>query len=326
MAVYSGPYIKNDGMVFYIDAKNIKSTSTPGKMGDVISGRKNDFIGQIQNGYFYSNYGIVEKFSNNTISESDAITINILISHDERKFGTAIAIGNDTILNSTPTSISFEYVYAESNTTAIGEFNFAETLAATPRVEYVYTETSTSATNLSSLSVVYDVTPTASYVYAETSVIATASIAYDIDWISVGNMTYVYTQSITYATGIHSNYGYTYNDITIFADQSQMIASHSNSGISNQVVVSANPGDRNQYSVIFRKLANDTIPISVYRNGVHISDAGTISGSSVFANGISVFGKLGSEFSQYGIRNISVYNRELDASEIFLINRVELNR
>jgi hypothetical protein len=69
------------------------------------------------------------------------------------------------------------------------------------------------------------------------------------------------------------------------------------------------------------------VPITIYKNATLTSDSGVISGDLSFQNqGLSLFNKLNSDFADYRVRSVSVYDNELDDLGITLINRLETNK
>jgi len=327
MSVYAGPKIENNGLIFYIDGRNSKSNIV-GKIKNLLTGEEKNSTASVEDGYFHSNYGSIEKFTDIDISSLDAITVNVLLLHEVGKSGIAFSINSNNIINNTPDGGLTSYEYALANTQAITSTSFGPGYSATDVGLYNYSQVSTDATGAQSGNLIYSATAeTVNYAYAQANTQATSSTSFGPGYSSTGNTSYNYSQSTTNGTSVKGLNLSTQFELSLYADSSQIIATNKNSNKTAIAVTSAESGKQTQYSVIYRKFSQNSVPITIYKNATLTSDSGVISGDLSFQNqGLSLFNKLNSDFADYRVRSVSVYDNELDDLGITLINRLETNK
>jgi hypothetical protein len=325
MSAYAGPEIENAGLIFYIDSKNQKS-NLPGKIKDLITGEEKNSTAVTENEYFYSNYGQIEKFTNLNISDLSAITVNVLLSHEVGKSGLAFSINSDTIINNTPAGTATNYEYIDASTQSTVAIGFDPGYSFTPSTTYDYIQSATDGTSAQDQGLNYSTDSViTNYEYIDASTQSTVAIGFDPGYSFTPSTAYDYIQSATDSESVRCLNLATQFELSLYADASQVIATHKNANNTAVVFVSSEVGTRTQYSIIFRKFSANSVPISVYKNGELASVTESVSGvPSAFENyGISLFNKLNSDFADYGVRAVSIYNNELSDLGITLINRIK---
>jgi hypothetical protein len=325
MSVFSGPQITNDGLVFYIDAKNIRS-NIPNQIKDLISGEEKNSTAITENGYFYSNYGQIEKFTNLNISDLSAITVNVLLSHEVGKSGMAFSINSDDVINNTPAGIATNYEYIDASTQGTVAASVGPGYSSSSSTAYDYIQAATDGISVQDQGLTYSTNSVSThYEYIDASTQGTVATDFGSGYSSSSNIAYDYIQAATDSLSVRCLNLATQFELSLYADASQVIATHKNANNTAVAIASSDVGTRTQYSVIFRNFSANSVPISLYKNGELASDTGSVSGvPSPFENyGISLFNKLNSDFGNYGVRAVSIYNNELSNQDIILINRIE---
>ena len=299
MACHAGPNIEKTGIIFSIDGKNVKSFPENGKIRSLITQEEKNTTATQRDGYIYSNNGSIDKFTNFSISDASAITVNVSVDNTELKSGTAFSIYSDDVGGS----------YAYSGITS-----------------YSSGIVTTSSLGISTYSVNYSSTGITSY---SSGIVTTVSLG------STTNQFPLTTSDKTlYSSGIVTTKS-TGNFISIFNPSVELSCSLfptniliTNKNLNDNTYLSQpleNQG-KDIYSIVFRTLNTNSSPITIYRNGSLLSSSETKNGTTQFGNvGISLFSLGNGYYSQYGIRFINIYNKELNDQEVQLINNLKTN-
>jgi len=299
VACHAGPNIEKTGIIFSIDGKNVKSFPENGKIRSLITQEEKNTTATQRDGYIYSNNGSIDKFTNFSISDASAITVNVSVDNTELKSGTAFSIYSDDVGGS----------YAYSGITS-----------------YSSGIVTTSSLGISTYSVNYSSTGITSY---SSGIVTTVSLG------STTNQFPLTTSDKTlYSSGIVTTKS-TGNFISIFNPSVELSCSLfptniliTNKNLNDNTYLSQpleNQG-KDIYSIVFRTLNTNSSPITIYRNGSLLSSSETKNGTTQFGNvGISLFSLGNGYYSQYGIRFINIYNKELNDQEVQLINNLKTN-
>jgi len=298
VGVYAGPEIANDGLVFSIDGRNIKSFPRNGKIISSITREEKNTTSTQQDGYIYSNYGYIDKFTNFSIENSSVITINLSIDNTSLKSGTAFSICSDTSSFHKATGVSS---YSAGITTTVS------------------TATTSYSLNL-------NVSGISSYNTGITTTVSTATTSHSLNLNVSGISSYNTGITTTFAEGLYSASYHPEFELSFYLEPTSIKLKNKSSNHLSYLNFSADPQKKNIYSVVYRTFSTNSTPISLYQNGVLVADSNQQSGSSQFENvGISLFNIGNSHYSQYGIRFINVYSREMTEQELLLINNLKTN-
>ena len=242
MSVYAGPEISNDGLIFYVDGKNPKSFSNS-TLKSLVSNEQNPANVLIENGFINTEYKTIEKFEGFDISSASAISVNLLIKHEDQKAGFAFSINSPNLAVNTPSDQTL-YTTSEVNTLSVN---------------------------------------------------------------------------------INSFYDRYENELSFYANNTEVIIKNKSSDYESILNYESLPNSSAVYSVIFKTFSGTNNPISLYQNGVLVSSTDPIlNSSSSFQNlDVSLFNKNGSDYSGYGIRFISIYDKELTQLEAQTINKIQ---
>jgi len=300
MGVFAGPKISNENnIIFSIDGKNAKSFPENGKIRSLITQEEKNTTAIQRDGYIYSNNGSIDKFTNFSISDTSAITVNISVDNTELKSGTAFSIYSDDVGGS----------YAYSGITS-----------------YSSGIVTTSSLGIDTHSVNYSPTGITSY---SSGIVTTSSLGIDthsVNYSSTGITSYSSGIVTTQSTGIFISDFNSSVELSCSLFPTNIFITNKN--LNNQTYLSQpleNQG-KDIYSIVFRTLNTNSSPITIYRNGSLLSSSEIKTGTTQFGNvGISLFGLGNSYYSQYGIRLINIYNKELNDQEVQLINNLKTN-
>jgi len=272
MGAYAGPDIPNENdIIFYIDGRNAKSFPGNGKIKSLISQEEKKTISTQQDGYIYSNYGYIDKFTDVSLSNTSILTVNISLDNTLLKSGTAFSICSDTSSFHKATGIS-------------------------------------------------------SYNTGITTTVSTATTSHSLNLNVSGISSYNTGITTTFAEGLYSSSYHPEFELSFYLEPTSIKLKNKSSNNLSYLSFSVNPQEKNIYSVIYRTFSTDSTPISLYQNGVLVANSVQQSGSSQFENvGISLFNIGNSHYSQYGIRFINAYSKELTEQELLLINNLKTN-
>jgi hypothetical protein len=327
MSVHAGPrLLTTDGLIFYVDGRNLKS-NVDNKIKDLIVGEEENSNANVIDGYYYTNYNEVEQFTDTQFSDLDAFTVNVLVSHEIGKTGYAFSILSDDIIGYETNKVSTSYSQTTNNTTATSSVSGTPSLPSASAItsSYNYVPVTVLATNSVDAGPGYSASSNTSYTQAVSNTIAT-SVVNDpevLPSVTAITSSYNYVPVTVIATTIKRSNINTLFEISLYADSNQAIVTNrSNDNVST--LAYSTDTQKTQYSIIYRKYLENSVPISMYINGKFVADTGIVSGLSQFENyGIRMFNKFGSSFAEYGVRSLSIYNRALTPLEITLINRIE---
>ena len=299
MGVYAGPDIPNENdIIFYIDGRNAKSFPGNGKIKSLISQEEKNTISTQQDGYIYSNYGYIDKFTDVSLSNTSILTVNISLDNTLLKSGTAFSICSDTS--------SFH------KATGISSYNTGITTT-------VSTATTSHSLNL-------NVSGISSYSTGIVTTVSTATTSHSLNLNVSGISSYNTGIVTTFAEGLYSSSYHPEFELSFYLEPTSIKLKNKSSNNLSYLSFSVNPQEKNIYSVIYRTFSTDSTPISLYQNGVLVANSVQQSGSSQFENvGISLFNIGNSHYSQYGIRFINAYSKELTEQELLLINNLKTN-
>jgi hypothetical protein len=309
MSAHSGLRLSStDGMIFYVDGRNSRSTSN-NKIRDLISGEEQPFTQNTVDSYFYTDYNSVEKFISPQLSNLDSFTVNVLVANEPGKSGFAFSITTDDIIGYTTDKVAIGYEYIDSSTTSPLSTAYANvTHSATADSSYEYMQSSVNATVSYQVDQTLSASPNISYEYAEASTTAITSKQYvGITHTASADNSYEYIPASVVATTLKGYNLSTAFEISTYIKSNQVIVTNKANNNTTSLVHSSNT-NKTQYSIIYRKYSEDSVPISLYVNGDFVLDTGIVAGESQFENfGISLFNKLNIDLSEYGDRSISIY-------------------
>ena len=269
MGVFAGPKTTQDAPIFSIDGRNSKSFPQNGKIIDTITQEERNTTATVEDGYIYSNNGFIDKFSNLSIVDSSAITVNVSVDNTLLKSGTTFSIYSDT-------------------------------------------------------SSTYSVSGIASYTTSVVNTVALATTSHSLNQSVSGITSYTTLPVTTLAYDIQSASFNPLFELSFNLNPSGVFIKNKTTFNQNYLSYSTDTQGKNIYSVIYRTLSENIKPITLYQNGVLVADTSQITGSSQFENaGISVFSSGNSSYSQYGVRLVNVYNRELNNQELLSINNLK---
>ena len=296
MGVFAGPKTTQDAPIFSIDSRNSKSFPQNGKIIDTITQEERNTTATVEDGYIYSNNGFIDKFSNLSIVDSSAITVNVSVDNTLLKSGTTFSIHSDT---SSTYSVSGITSYTTSPVTTVA-------LATT------------------SHSLNQSVSGIASYTTSVVNTVALATTSHSLNQSVSGITSYTTLPVTTLAYDIQSASFNPLFELSFNLNPSGVFIKNKTTFNQNYLSYSTDTQGKNIYSVIYRTLSENIKPITLYQNGVLVADTSQITGSSQFENaGISVFSSGNSSYSQYGVRLVNVYNRELNNQELLSINNLK---
>ena len=325
MGVFAGPEIANDGLVFSIDGTNIKSFPRNGKIISSITREEKNTTSTQQDGYIYSNYGYIDKFTNFSIENSSVITINLSIDNTSLKSGTAFSICSDTSSFHKATGIS-SYNTGITTTVSTATTSHSLNLNVSGISSYNTGITTTVSTATTSHSLNLNVSGISSYNTGIVTTVSTATTSHSLNLNVSGISSYNTGIVTTFAEGLYSSSYHPEFELSFYLEPTSIKLKNKSSNNLSYLSFSVNPQEKNIYSVIYRTFSTDSTPISLYQNGVLVANSVQQSGSSQFENvGISLFNIGNSHYSQYGIRFINAYSKELTEQELLLINNLKTN-
>jgi hypothetical protein len=353
MGVYAGTKIpSNNNLIFSIDGRNAKSFPENGKIKSLITEEEKNTTATQQDGYIYNEYGYIDKFNNVIFSNASALTINLLIDNTSLKSGTAFSIYSDVSSLDKPTGISSystDVVTTVSTATTshslsfsasgIGSYNsgivttvstattsHSLSFSASGIGSYNSGIVTTVSTATTSHSLSFSASGIGSYNSGIVTTVATATTSHSLSFSASGIGSYSTGVVTTFSEGL---YAASYNpefELSFYLEPNSIKLKNKSSNHLSYLNVPVNPQEKNIYSVIYRTFSTNSTPISLYQNGVLVANSEQQSGSSQFENvGISVFNMGNGYYSQYGIRFINAYNKELNQQEFQLINNLKIN-
>ena len=296
MGVFAGPKTTQDAPIFSIDSRNSKSFPQNGKIIDTITQEERNTTATVEDGYIYSNNGFIDKFSNLSIVDSSAITVNVSVDNTLLKSGTTFSIYSDTSSTYSVSGIA-SYTTSVVNTVALATTSHSLNQSVSGITSYTTSVVNTVALATTSHSLNQSVSGITSY-----TTLPVTTLAYDIQSASFNPLF----------------------ELSFNLNPSGVFIKNKTTFNQNYLSYSTDTQGKNIYSVIYRTLSENIKPITLYQNGVLVADTSQITGSSQFENaGISVFSSGNSSYSQYGVRLVNVYNRELNNQELLLINNLK---
>ncbi len=319
MSVYAGPLIDTDGIIFYVDGRNINSFPGDGKLISLITEEERLTDVTINNsGFFVADFRNTEKF-NIDIANLSEITVSVLVSNTQNKTGMAFSIASDDIevFTASANTVYSTNVVTTTSTAA----SYSDNIAASANTVYSTNVVTTTATTASYSD---NIAASANTVYS-TSVVTTTSTAASYSDNIAASANTVYSTSVvtTTATGLFSQMYNPSFEISLFVMSSSVIVKNKNSVFDSTTTVTADT-DKNIYSVIYRASPSDTSPVSLYLNGKFANEAPPISKTSQFINyGISLFSANESAYAQYPVGLVSMYNRALNSNEMILMRNLK---
>jgi hypothetical protein len=327
MGVFAGPKISNENnIIFSIDGKNAKSFPENGKIRSLITQEEKNTTAIQRDGYIYSNNGSIDKFTNFSISDTSAITVNISVDNTELKSGTAFSIYSDDVGGSYAYSGITSYSSGIVTTSSLGIDTHSVNYSPTGITSYSSGIVTTSSLGIDTHSVNYSPTGITSY---SSGIVTTSSLGIDthsVNYSSTGITSYSSGIVTTQSTGIFISDFNSSVELSCSLFPTNIFITNKN--LNNQTYLSQpleNQG-KDIYSIVFRTLNTNSSPITIYRNGSLLSSSEIKTGTTQFGNvGISLFGLGNSYYSQYGIRLINIYNKELNDQEVQLINNLKTN-
>jgi hypothetical protein len=324
MSGHVGPDIPENNLVFYIDGKNQKSFFD-NTLKSLLSNEQKTVNVISDNGYLYSDFKSFDKFEQIDLSDKNSFTVNVLLDHKPNSYGFAFSINSNNLISFLSTGLT-TYNTSTINTIATSIVNESNIYFTTGTTIYTTSIANTFATNVINESNVYSNTDLTTYNTSSINTLAT-NVINESNVYSNTDLTTYNTSLITTLTSIVNSFILeTDYEISVFANPSGIVAINNNGQYKSQTTGAAQKQGKSQYTVIFRKYESNVTPITVYVNGDFYSNSLPIvvDTPTNFENlGINLFNKSNSNYSTYGIRSISLYDRELSPSEVRLINRVE---
>jgi hypothetical protein len=323
MGVFAGPKTTQDAPIFSIDGRNIKSFPNNGKIINSITQEERNTTATIQDGYIYSNNGIIEKFSNLPIENSSAITVNVSVDNTLLKSGTAFSICSDDEGSYRYSGIT-SYSTGIVTTTAISVNSYIGNYASSGITSYSTGIVTTTAISVNSYIGNYASSGITSY---STGIVTTTAISvnsYIGNYASSGITSYSTGIVTTTSTGISiSDYNPSF-ELSCKLTSNNILVVNKNLNDQTYLIQELNNQEKDIYSIVFRTLGITSSPITLYKNGSLLASSSTKTGQSQFVNaGITIFSLSNGNHSQYGIGFLSVYNSELNIQEVQFINNLE---
>jgi hypothetical protein len=326
MGVYAGPNIEKTGKIFSIDGKNPKSFPGNRKIKSLVSQEEKDTTAIQQDGYIYSNNGSIDKFTNFSISDTSAITVNISVDNTELKSGTAFSIYSDDVGGSYAYSEITSYSSGIVTTSSLGISTYSVNYSSTGITSYSSGIVTTSSLGISTYSVNYSSTGITSY---SSGIVTTVSLGSTINQFPLTTSTKTFYSSGIVTTQSTGKFISNFNpsvELSCSLFPTNILITNKNLNDNTYLSQPLENQGKDIYSIVFRTLNTNSSPITIYRNGSLLSSSETKTGTTQFGNvGISLFGLGNSYYSQYGIRFINIYNKELNDQEVQLINNLKTN-
>ncbi len=330
MGVFAGPNIDESNLIFYIDGKNINSFPRNGKIIDLITREEKTTTATVdQYGYLYGPYGSLDKFSTLSLSNSSSVTVNIGIANTSLKSGIVFSIHSDDSSFYAASGIT-SHVAGVTTTTGIGSTSHTLNTVSSGITSYLSGEITTRNTG-GNATFTYDLdtqsTGITSHVAGVTTTTGIGSTSYTLNTVSSGLTSYFGGINTTTTYGLYNSTFYPKFELSCYIDQFSILVTNKSEDKVSYLSSPINLNEKNIFSIIFRKYSTNSTPITIYaNNGQFYESSAQVTASSQFENvGISVFGANDSNYSQSGVRFISVYNRELNEQQLRLINNLKIN-
>jgi hypothetical protein len=320
MGVFAGPKTTQDAPIFSIDGINIKSFPQNGKIINMITKEEKNTTATVQDGYIFSNFGYIDKFSNLPIANSSAITVNVSVDNTLLKSGTAFSIYSDTSSTYSVSGIT-SYSTSTVNTTALATTSYSLNQSVSGITSYSTSTVNTVATATTSHSLNQSVSGITSYSTSTVNTVALATTSHSLNQSVSGITSYSTSTVNTFAYDIQSASFNPLFELSFNLNPSGVLVKNKTASNQTYLTYSANAQRKSIYSVIYRK---NNKSITLYENGVLIAETPQTSIISQFENaGISIFSSGNSSYAQYGVRLVNVYNKELNNQEVLLINNLK---
>ena len=327
MAVFVGPDIKNDDIIFYVDSKNIKSFANNNSLFAIYTNEQvSTNITTDSNGFFTVDFKNVPRFDILDISNLSEITVNAIVKNENLKSGVVFSINNNTKLLNKPQSSSTTVVSSILSTTASANIGITDNRSETPNTLYTKTPFNTIAN--SEVVLTDNITPSTSTIYIRTNAQTLADNAFNIQANQTVSEQTTYlnpvTTKLTFADNILDAFSSYETELSMYLRGSSAIVTHRNMSYDRNVSIPINQED-NIFTVIFRDVVSNDFPISVYKNGNYEADSASANSSvASFGNfGISLFNSNETAHAQFSVRSVHINNRELESNEILLLNNLK---
>jgi hypothetical protein len=323
VGVFAGPKTTQDAPIFSIDSRNSKSFPQNGKIIDTITQEERNTTATVEDGYIYSNNGFIDKFSNLSIVDSSAITVNVSVDNTLLKSGTTFSIYSDTSSTYSVSGIT-SYTTSPITTVALATTSHSLNQSVSGITSYTTSVVNTVALATTSHSLNQSVSGITSYTTSVVNTVALATTSHSLNQSVSGITSYTTSPVTTLAYDIQSASFNPLFELSFNLNPSGVFIKNKTTFNQNYLSYSTDTQGKNIYSVIYRTLSENIKPITLYQNGLLVADTTQITGSSQFENaGISVFSSGNSSYSQYGVRLVNVYNRELNNQELLSINNLK---
>jgi hypothetical protein len=324
VGVFAGPEIP-DNLIFSIDGRNPKSFSTNGNLKSTITQEEKNTTASQQDGYIYSNYGYIDKFTDFPIGISSAITVDISLDNTLLRSGTAFSICGD-ISSSYRVSGITSYITGVTTTVSLAPISHSLNLNVSGITSYITGVTTTVSLASTSHSLNSNVSGISSYITGVTTTVSSASTSHSLNLDVSGISSYIAGVTTTVSSAIFPSIFNPEFELSCTLSPTSILIVNKTSSDQTYLSRTLDTQGKDVYSIVFRAPVINTSPITLYKNGNLLSNSGIKTTTGQFENvGISLFNLGNGSYSEYGIRLINVYNKELSQQEILLLNNLKTN-
>jgi hypothetical protein len=325
MGAFAGPEIPNNNLIFSIDGRNLKCFSGNGKVKSTITQEEKNTTATQQDGYIYSNYGYIDKFTDFPIGNSSAITVNISLDNTLLKSGTVFSICNDISSSYRVSGIS-SYITGVSTTVSLASTSHSLNLNVSGISSYITGVSTTVSLASTSHSLNLNVSGISSYITGVTTTVSLASTSHSLNLDVSGISSYITGVTTTVSSAIFPSIFNPEFELSCTLYPTSILIVNKTSSDQTYLSQILDTQGKDIYSIVFRAPVINTSPITLYKNGNLLSNSGIKTTTGQFENvGISLFNLGNGSYSEYGIRLINVYNNELSQQDILLINNLKTN-